>query len=149
MKLPLLSATMSVLFLLAAGSSFDASAAPSSTVATVVAKTTYQPGSSEAAYITGWISRNSPAYSPMNSLGNVTVRHTYSDSGRVVRSGVGGPPVPLPTNGYEGEEITITSRQPDGTTETWAYTWTSGKWKIVEYHFKDPNETSEPPPLGG
>ncbi|MEG2805487.1 hypothetical protein [Stenotrophomonas sp.] len=148
MKLPLLSTTLSVLWLVAGGVSTDAHAAPTSASATVVAKNTYQPGSAESSYITVWIERNSPAYAPVRRLGKITIQHTYGDSGRAGRSGMDGTPAPLPTHGSEGEEVTITSRHPDGPTETWGYTWQEGGWKLGEYHFKGATETSQPP-VGG
>jgi len=129
--------------------SVDAVAAPRFASTTVVQESAYGAGSADLEFITDWIVRRSPAHAPMLPLGAVTVRHTFTANARDVRlSRPNGPPVPLPSSGREGEELTITSRSPDGGVETWGYTWHDQGWVLVEYHFKGPNNTNSPP-LGG
>lgn len=147
MKLSLLASSLSLGLLLgAAAVTPSAIAAPTVGSSTTVSKMTYAVKPNEYKQIHAWIIRNSPAYAPLQPLGSVTVTRTVRAASSMLRpAGSDGPPVPLPSNGLEGEEITITNTTPDGGSETWAYTFTNGAWKLVEYHFVGPKETSNPP----
>lgn len=73
-----------------------------------------------------------------------TVRGSASDRADVG----GGPPVPLPPSGTNGETVTI-AHTGGGITETWTYTWVSngqgGGWVLTYYEFqRSTPPTSEP-----
>ncbi len=115
-----------------------AEAAPINSTTTVESKTIYAAKSAEAASVLEWVKARSPEFASTAAPGDITVRLKQVSPKLSARS-ASSPPVPLPSNGQEGEEVTITNRQADGTIETWAYTWMSGQWVLVEYHWKGYN----------
>ncbi len=94
-----------------------AEAAPINSSTTVESKTIYAAKSAEAASVLEWIKARSPEFASTATPGDITVRLKQVAPKLLTRS-TSSPPVPLPSNGQEGEEITITNRQSDGTIET-------------------------------
>lgn len=113
-----------------------AEAAPLKAGTTIQSRTEYSANSSESASVFAWLEARSPEHAPLTPPGKITVTVKRIGQGMATRSGSDGPPVPLPSSGNQGEEITVTNRQPDGTIETWAYTWIDSGWVLVEYHYK-------------
>jgi hypothetical protein len=116
-------------------------------------KTTYPAGSVDAASWLEWIAARSPAYAPVSRRGTVQVLTTRGGlaGSSVARAPSAGPPTPLPTGGNQGDEMTVTSRDAAGNTETWGYTFHNGAWILVEYHYKSVTFGNEDSPenLGG
>ena len=112
-----------------------ADAAPVKARTTVESRMTWLAGSVEAASILTWVKARSPGYAPITSGGEISIVRRQIELQPLTRTS-SGPTVELPASGRQGEAITITSRQADGSIETWAHTGIDSGWMLVEYHFK-------------
>lgn len=112
-----------------------AQAAPAKARTTVESRTTWPAGSVEAASILAWVKARSPGHAPITSGGDISIIRRQIEPQPLTRTS-SGPTVELPVSGRQGEAITITSRQADGSIETWAHTGIDSGWMLVEYHFK-------------
>ncbi|MBA0277485.1 hypothetical protein D7T48_11845 [Stenotrophomonas maltophilia] len=159
LKVLLLSASIG---LLVATAPVSVSAQTKPGVVTINSKSNYAPGSTEAQAVLEWVARQSPEYGPvLNGVSVEVVKKTTSKSARVsgaiTAASAPGPPVPLPSNGNAGDEFTVTTRDRQGNTETWGYTFVGGAnggaggWVLVEYHFKsvDFENQDSPETIGG
>ncbi|WP_139370309.1 hypothetical protein [Xanthomonas axonopodis] len=108
-------------------------------VSSVVTTTGVYQGSSDLAQVSGWIKKASPSYTPVMALRKVTISRTVKSSGLATIQGVGDAPVDLPTNGMNGEKLTIRNEYPEGSYESWTYEWVDGGsasgWILRDYQF--------------
>jgi hypothetical protein len=124
-------------------------AQPRESKTTMTSTASYAAQSSEAQRIVDWlVSHDAPAKN--GSLVNYATKGTFSvrmETSRtsVTQQSVGdAPPVPLPTDGHNGDIFDIT-HSTGGITETWTYTWQggfNGGWVLTdyEYHHNPANE---------
>ena len=112
-----------------------AQAAPVKARTTVESRTTWPAGSVEAASILACVKARSPGYAPITSGGDISIVRRQIEPQPLTRTS-SDPTVELPASGRQGEAITVTSRQADGSIETWAHTGIDSGWMLVEYHFK-------------
>ncbi|MGQ5253985.1 hypothetical protein ACULMA_17310 [Xanthomonas arboricola pv. corylina] len=140
-----------VLGTLVSGSLFAKDAANRGSVSSVVTTSRVYEASSDLAQVSGWIKRASPGYTPMMPLRKVTIGRTVKApaSGLVTTQAAGDPIVDLPTNGMNGEKLTIRNEYPQGSYESWTYEWVSGSnvsgWILRDYQFHSNGKDEWPP----
>ncbi|MGV7188591.1 hypothetical protein [Xanthomonas axonopodis] len=138
-----------VLGTLGSGSLFAKETANRGSVSSVVTTTRVYEGSGDLAQVSGWIKKASPGYTPVMPLRKVTIARTVKSSGLASTQGVGDPPLDLPTNGMNGEKLTIRNDYPQGSYESWTYEWVNSSnasgWILRDYQFHSNGKDEYPP----
>lgn len=98
-------------------------------------------GTADAAAVQAWLAMHAPSHLPRIQDAAIEVtRSVRTTLNSAQRAPSGAPPMPLPSNGVPGEEITISQTRP-GREESWTFRWsassTGGGWVLVAYRFKN------------
>lgn len=106
---------------------------------TVETKARYTVGASEADALDRWLARTPEAEPRSLDWGTVTISSFKRVDPLAIRT-ANAPPVPLPTRGTPGEQLTIINELPGGFRERWTFEWVAprgggggGEWKQTHY----------------
>ena len=110
---------------------------------TVETQARYTVGASEADALDRWLANTPEAEPRTMDWGTVTISSFKRVDPLVIRT-ANAPPVPLPSRGTPGEQLTIINELPGGFRERWTFQWVGGsgggggEWKQTHYESHAP-----------
>ena len=103
----------------------------------------------DARHVLEWVTQNvRPAFAPLG-YGTVHVEHSVISVGRASASYNDSIPGKLPTEGVPGEIYRVENILPDGSVQSWEFTWVApssghgGGWSVTGYTYKKGSDPVE------